>query len=79
MPEPEKRFTVYINCEREAFQQRRFTSAILDALRQVTGNVKTGRFSGAITDADGKTIGNWTTVWRQDPPTTPASSSRGSG
>jgi hypothetical protein len=76
MPEPEKRFTVCINCEGEQFQGRRFTTAVLDALRKVTGGVKTGRFSGAITDVDGKTIGNWTTQWRQDPPVTPPARSR---
>jgi hypothetical protein len=69
MPEPEKRFTVYINCEGEQFQERRFATAILDALRTVSGGVKTGRFSGTITDAAGKTIGNWLTQWRNDDPT----------
>jgi hypothetical protein len=69
MPEPEKRFTVYINCEGPEFQGRGYTSAILDILQTVTGNVRTGRFSGPITDAAGKTIGNWLTQWRTDDPT----------
>jgi hypothetical protein len=71
MPEPEKRFTVHINCEGDEFQGRWFTTAILDALQKVTGGVKTGRFSGAITDGGGKTIGNWTTQWRRDSPDIP--------
>ena len=69
MPEPEKCFTVYINCEGEQFQERRFATAILDALRTVIGGVRTGRFSGTITDAAGNNIGNWLTQWRNYDPT----------
>jgi hypothetical protein len=69
MPEPEKRFTVYINCESAEFQGAWFTSGILDALQQVTGGVKTGKWSGAIMSKDGQTtIGNWKTQWRNDDP-----------
>lgn len=78
MPEPEKRFEVYVNCEGEAFQGQGFTSAILAALRQVNGGIAVGRWAGPIYDKDPstvgiserdqRTIGNWKTIWRNDDP-----------
>lgn len=67
MPEPEKRFTVYINCEGPEFQGPLFANAVMDILRMITGNVATNRASGTIMSKDGQTtIGNWKTQWRND-------------
>ena len=69
MPEPEKLFTVYVNCEGPEFQGRGFTSAMLDILQTINGGIKTGKWAGPIMSRDGETtIGNWNTRWRNDDP-----------
>ena len=68
MPEPEKRFTVYINCESEQFQGTYFAKEIIDILNNIAGNVATNRISAAIIGKNGQTIGNWATQWRNDDP-----------
>lgn len=68
MPEPDKLFTVYVNCENEAFQDRKFASEITRILHVVAGNMATGKYSGAILDVNGNTVGNWHTKWTNDDP-----------
>jgi hypothetical protein len=68
MPEPEKRFTVFISCESEQFQGAFFAKEIIDILHNIAGNVATNRISGAIIGKNGQTIGNWATQWRDDDP-----------
>lgn len=78
MSQPEKKFTVYVNCEHEQFQHGGFTSGMLDVLQQITYGIKGYKPAGAIESIDRKTtIGNWNTEWRNDDPADRRPSKRG--
>ena len=66
--EPEKRFTVYIRCENDAFPGAFYAGEVSRILREVAGKVTTGRVSGDILDRNGNTVGRFHTQWRNDPP-----------
>ena len=68
MPEPEQRFTVTFSVEADEFQDRLFASGVMRILGMVQGNIATGRWNGDVKDVAGNKIGEWTTIWRRDPP-----------